>query len=140
MKFDAKVYREAHKEERNAYAKTRHREVYYEKIAPKERARMKLLRSQEMVIVAQIHGDATPRCRADLTPELLDLPCRGALQIDHINGNRIREFAQTRTYGVVDGSRNDIDDLRILCELHNYYYAILSKASRGGSLREDWEE
>lgn len=99
-----------------------------------------ILRSQEMVIVAQMWGDDVPRCRADLTPGLLDAPCAGALQIDHINGGGGREQKGTgRTWKVVHGKRR-VDDLRILCELHHWYHTILRNDNVGGSTTEEWEE
>ena len=123
MRLIGAAYYVAHKEEIKARMSAR----YFE------------LTSLEMVIVAQIHGDEVPRCRADLTSELLDTPCHGALQIDHINGGGNEEPWWIRVRGILDGTRG-LDDLRVLCALHQARYAILRGDARGGSYPKDWEE
>jgi len=115
------VYRATHKKEIAAY-----RAAYYE-----------LDKSIEMIIIAQIWGDEVPRCRADLTPEILVVPCLGLLQIDHMYGGGGKEGGRTRR--VIDGSRY-LDDLRILCERHNFEYALQRGETAGGFNSKDWEE
>jgi hypothetical protein len=132
------AYRAVNRESLNAYSAT-----YY--LSHKEEAKTygveyrAMLGSLEMVIVAQACGDDTPRCRADLSPRLFDVPCRGALQIDHINGGGRKEHRGKRVRGVINGQRG-LDDLRILCELHQWYYAILRKDSPGGSDPKEWDD
>jgi len=100
---------------------------------------LRIRASTEMLIVAQSWGDDVPRCRADVTLELLDTPCRGDFQIDHINGGGRKETHDARVRGVLDGTR-ELGDLRVLCELHQARYAILRRNSTGGSDPKDWEE
>jgi len=96
-------------------------------------------RENELLIIAQSWKDDVPRCRADLTPNLMDIPCKGRLQVDHMNGNGQKEHGFDRTNDVVQGRRR-LDDLRVLCELHQWYHAILREDSPGGSDPKDWEE
>ena len=114
--------------------------AYYQENKERIRSINTIYRSQEMLIIAQANGDDTPRCRADLTPELLDVPCRGKLQIDHINGDGSSEQRGTgRTWKVVHGGR-ELNDLRVLCELHQWYYAIKRGDTIGGSDPGEWSE
>jgi len=132
------VYRANHKEEHRAYDIV-YREKHREKFNAQELARYYKLKFLEMSIIAQFSGDDVPRCRADLTPELLQFHCLGALQIDHINGGGHKERSWNRIRGVVNGTR-ELYDLRVLCELHQSAYAILRGDSVGGSDPKDWEE
>lgn len=106
-------------------------------VRERRRERMRLNQCLELIILAQYRGDDVPRCRADLTPGLSG-PCRGKYQVDHINGNSIQESRSRRQHGVMDGTRA-LDDLRVLCELHQAEYAIVRGDSSGGSSPEDWE-
>jgi len=129
------VYYEAHKKERAAYRKTHKKEI-----AATNAACFNLRQSIEAIIIAQIWGDEVPRCRADLTPEILVVPCLGLLQIDHMYGGGGKEGGtQSRMLRVIDGSR-ELDDLRILCERHNFEYALQRGDTRGGTDPKDWEE
>ena len=109
----------------------------------RERARSRKLhslsKSSEMVIVAQSKGDDVPRCRADLTPNLLVVTCAGKLQIDHMNGGGNEEGPGIRRKNVLNGTR-DLSDLRVLCERHNFEYALQREDTTGGSDPKDWEE
>src|SRR3990167_5167096 len=125
------IYRENHKKELAAYRETHKKETmaYY-----------KLRKSTEAIIIAQRWDDEVPRCRADLTPGLLEIPCKGRLQIDHINGGGKKEGQPSyRTQGVINGTR-ELDDLRILCERHNFEYALRRGDTMGGFDGSDWEE
>jgi len=142
IRVKKRLHYAAHKEEyavrASAFYKTHKKEV-----ARRNKAYRETCRDLEMVIIAQRWGDDIPRCRFDLTPGLSSIQCIGALQIDHINGNpggqQHREKSIDRTLGVINDIRA-LDDLRILCEQHQWSYAILKGNSIGGSRLEDWEK
>ena len=113
------------------------RKAHPEKCQKYNRRFGKQRRDRELIIIAQVHGDDVPRCRADLTPGL-GLLCRGGPQVDHINGKgRLDKGRQLR---VIIGTYFPLDDLRILCQLHQYEYAILRRAFRSEARFEDWED
>ena len=156
VKAYSKAYYIAHREKWKAYAKANYAahpekmkaraKAYYSTHPEKKKKKTALAkiysrtqRALEIIIVAQRWGDDIPRCRSDLTPGLSVISCFGALQIDHINGGGRKELmARNRSHAVINGTRA-LDDLRILCELHQACYAILHGDSVGGSLPEDWE-
>ena len=136
----AKIYRTKpqHKKAQRGY-QSKYREAHRDVLNAEENIRYHELASLEMLIVAQARGNDLPVCRADLTPELVSIPCRGALQIDHLNGGGHKERSWNRIRGVVKGMRA-LDDLRVLCELHQAAYAILRGDSVGGSDPKAWED
>ena len=115
------------------------RAAHPERVYASNNRRYQTRRDTELIIVAQSWGDDIPRCRANVTPELSGILCAGKLQIDHLNGNGDHETFYHRTRGVLDGTRK-LDDLRILCELHQAAYAIHREDSVGGSDPDDWQE
>ena len=146
-----KAYREANREKIKAYSKV-YSKVYYKVNCEKTKARSKAyrkannekvkgyrerMRDLELLIIAQRWEDDVPRCRADLTSGLKETAaCSTKLQIDHMNGGG-RQEGYRRQQGVVNGTR-ELDDLRILCELHQQAYAILRGDTNGGSDSRDW--
>ena len=106
--------------------------AYYKEYRLKNRdrilAKMRQHRLDALAVIALYHGDAVPRCRIDLTPgsAVSDLPCRGKLQLDHLNGGGTQEMrAPQKVYkSLVNGTRNP-KDFRPLCELHQLWNTII---------------
>ena len=76
--------------------------------------------------VAEFHGDPVPRCRIDLTSAspVSDLPCRGILTIDHMNGGGRKDVrGASLTYAIARGDRK-LDDIRLLCQVHQLWNQI----------------
>ena len=80
--------------------------------------------------IASNYGDGVPRCRIDITPNTLvsDLPCRGKLTIDHMNGGGRRErqgkgmYRDTVIfYRAINSGKRAVEDLRLLCQLHQLW-------------------
>ena len=97
---------------------------------PKNRWRVRgyTLKRRQAVFdkIAKFHGDNAPRCRIDLTPEtpVSDLPCRGVLTLDHINGNGRKDArGSSLAYAILKGDRK-MDDIRLLCQLHQLWNQI----------------
>ena len=130
----ARVWYKAHPERARERAK-----AWYKAHPEQIKNSRRVIRETELLIIAQRWGDEFPRCRADATPSLIDVPCRGKLQVDHLNGGGREELTWSRLMGVCNGTRK-LDDLRVLCELHQAAYAIHRGDSVGGSDPDEWQD
>lgn len=104
-----------------------------EKVRADVNRRYQKLKVDAMNVVALAQGDSIPRCRIDLTPNtsVSDLPCRGHLQFDHLQGGGNkdrggrykrkgqRDFLQS----LVMGRRNP-NEFRLLCQLHQLWNQV----------------
>lgn len=87
------------------------------------------LRIRAMRTIANFRGREEICCMIDLTPEatcfgafkLIDVPCAGPLEIDHILGAERGDRGRKLYYAIVDGKRI-LDALRVLCWVHNRLY------------------
>ncbi|SRR6266487_1130592 len=106
----------------------RYRERNRQRYMEKDRLYQIKLKREAFLKVAISKGDSNPRCRIDLTPNtaVSDLPCRGALQIDHMNGARDerRNGRTPNLYGPIVRGKRSVDDLRVLCQLHQLWNQI----------------
>ncbi len=104
---------------------------YMKEYGPKHRQEQ---RTKAMLILANYRGDDEPRCRIDLTPDtpVSHLPCVGALEIDHLNGNGRRELIGTNlVHHIVKGQRK-LGDLRLLCQVHQLWNQIRKQGQPPG--------
>lgn len=142
----ARRYRERHPDRIRKYRKRLARIGYYKKYrkahheetltaARLVRARNRLV---AMTIVAQRWGDDEPRCRFDTLPETHSLrtqACFGQLQIDHMRGGGTVEYERGPfwLFTKIRSGERKLDDLRILCQLHQLWNCDRSGALRTGS-------
>lgn len=118
--------------ENHEYVKIRRKQYYAENketVLKRRKEWGQQLYRDAIAKVAAGNGDPIPRCRIDLTPNtsVSDLPCRGILSIDHINGGGRQEFRKSGSwkfyFGIARGKRG-INDLRLLCRLHQLWNQI----------------
>ena len=81
-----------------------------------------------MLRVAEHWGDSEPRCRFDTLPAgnpLREIQCDGRLEVDHMKGDGTQEYRGGGDGGglmrQIARGRRTMDDLRILCELHQLW-------------------
>lgn len=118
------------------YRKTHNRETLAAARLTRERNK---IRAQ--TIVSQRWGNDEPRCRYDTLP--IDNPlrthsCFGQLQLDHMNGGGMAEYQKGPSWlftRILNGERS-LDDLRILCQLHQLWNCDWSKKSRPSNKRK----
>ena len=90
------------------------------------------LKQRVFETISTAWNDKTLQCQIALTPNtpVSDLPCRGSLQIDHLNGNgrkeRLARGTESRYLDIVKG-RTPLRSLRILCQLHQLWNQIKDK-------------
>lgn len=122
-------YRKSHPEKMRKWAKT-YRDRYPDKVRAYREKRNAEWKRAAYLKIAEHWGDLEPRCRIDLTPNtpVSDLPCRGDLEIDHINGGGRKERRSgVLLYKDIAIGRRESDDLRVLCELHQLWNRIGKK-------------
>jgi len=85
------------------------------------------IRLTAMKTIAASFGDDEPKCRYETLPEghvLKEHICYGRLEIDHINGGGSEE-RRTKKGSILQRDiafgRRSVDDLRILCQLHQLW-------------------
>lgn len=95
----------------------------------------KRLRIKALKLVAEHWGDDIPRCRVDSLPHnhhLFNVECFGQLQIDHMNGDGNHESGFVLYRNIVRGRL--LNDLRVLCALHNLWNWQFQYEISGGDL------
>lgn len=126
IRIAKRKYRESHQEQSRAYSR-KYKSRHLEKEKERLRAVSQSVRQRALLRIARYWGDAFPRCRFDTLPEghpLRKLPCYGALEIDHINGGGRQEAlrnGRTATAQFVARGTRGVEDLRILCRLHQLW-------------------